>query len=191
MKAKIFAAAVGVVTTLTGVNSALAQEAKTREQVKAEFFEAARTGDLYVGDSSLKQNEICPSCYPAKPAVVGKSRGQVRAELAAAIKSGDIIVGDQSLSLRELFPSQYPPVAIDAGKTREQVEAERGAAERNGDIVVSFAGKPEREIAPGFFEKARVPASPFYASAQTGRKTRAQVYAEPVAAKRAGESGID
>ena len=77
--------------------TAQAQGAKTRAQVKAELAEAIRTGDMPAGgESGLKLNEICPSCYPAKPAVAGKSREQVRAELAEAIRTGDVSTGGES-----------------------------------------------------------------------------------------------
>ena len=88
--------------------TAQAQGAKTRAQVKAELAEAIRTGDMPAGgESGLKLNEICPSCYPAKPAVAGKSREQVRAELAEAIRTGDVSTGGESAStLNDIFPQR-------------------------------------------------------------------------------------
>jgi hypothetical protein len=170
--------------------SAKADPGETHKQVQADSIAVQQDGDTIMGFSGKTQRELFPGNYPATTTGVGKTREQVKAELAAAIKSGDIIVGDFSYSLRELFPSQYPAVATGPAKTREQVKAEFAVAQQSGDIVTSFAAKTERELSAGFVEKSRLAASPSYALVQTSGKTRAQVYAELVAAKKAGDVGI-
>ena len=48
--------------------TAQAQSEKTREQVKAEYAEAVRTGDVIpAGDAGLKLNELYPQRYPHAP----------------------------------------------------------------------------------------------------------------------------
>lgn len=116
-------------------SSAIAQPAKTRAQVRAELAEAIRTGDIVVGESSLKLNERHPHRYPAFPKAAGKTREQVKAELAEAIRTGDVVVGESSLKLNEIHPHRYPSVATGPGKTRAQVLAELAEATRTGDIL--------------------------------------------------------
>ncbi len=106
-------------------SQAMAEPAKTRAEVKAELAEAIRTGDIVVGESSLKLNELFPHRYPAASKEQGKTRDQVKAELAEAIRTGDILAsGDSGLKLNEIRPDQYPAVAQGPGKTRAQVQAE-------------------------------------------------------------------
>ena len=71
-----------------------AQPTKTREQVRAELFEAIRTGDMPAPNNGMdaqgistgaKLNELHPDRYPAKAmAVSSKTREQVRAEVIEA-----------------------------------------------------------------------------------------------------------
>lgn len=92
--------------------NALAADAaapKTREQVRAELFEAQRTGDIIAnGETGAKLNEVYPSLYPAKVVSQGLSRDQVHAELREAQRNGDIVAnGETGARLNELFPSRY------------------------------------------------------------------------------------
>jgi hypothetical protein len=122
---------------------AQAQSEKTREQVKAEWADAIRTGDVLAsGESGLKLNELYPRRYPRAPAAIGATRAQVKAELAEAIRTGDIIAsGESGLRLNEEFPHLYPAVAALAGKTRAQIKAETEEAIRTGDMVAAGEGE--------------------------------------------------
>lgn len=113
MRIKLAGAAMALAAALTAHGGALAQEGKTREQVKAELAEAIRTGDIILGDSSLKEKDLWPKLYPAPApaAAAGKTREQVKAELAEAIRNGEITVGDSIYKENELWPGRYPGVA--------------------------------------------------------------------------------
>ena len=59
-------------------------EAKTRDQVRADFLNAQRNGDLLAdGESGLTQRQVNPQAYPAVVAQT-RTRAQVQAELLAA-----------------------------------------------------------------------------------------------------------
>src|SRR3546814_1552650 len=79
----------------------------TREQVKAEFAEAIRTGNIVTGESSAKLNEQFPALYPEQQVQSTVTRAQVQAELAEAIRTGNVTVGESSAKLNEVFPQQY------------------------------------------------------------------------------------
>jgi len=81
--------------------TAQAQSEKTREQVKAEYAEAVRTGDVIpAGDAGLKLNELYAQRYPHAQVTVGPTRAQVKAELAEAIRTGDMMAsGELGLKL--------------------------------------------------------------------------------------------
>ncbi|MFO6418633.1 DUF4148 domain-containing protein [Hylemonella sp. W303a] len=114
---------------------ALADTAKTREQVQAELAQAVRSGTIVaVGEDSLTLNEQFPGLYPQQTAKAGKTAEQAQAELTAAVRNGDMVVGTSS-KMNQLFPDLYPKQAAKAGKTREQVQAELADAVRTGDIV--------------------------------------------------------
>jgi hypothetical protein len=120
--------------------TAQAQSEKTREQVKAEYAEAVRTGDVIpAGDAGLKLNELYPQRYPHGAVAVAVSRAQVKAELAEAIRTGDMMAtGELGLKLNEEFPQRYPAiVAVASTKTRDQVNAETREAIRNGDMYAA------------------------------------------------------
>src|SRR3546814_3159813 len=55
--------------------------------VQAELAEAIRTGNVTVGESSAKLNEVFPQQY-AQQSVDSKSRAEVRTELAEAAANG-------------------------------------------------------------------------------------------------------
>ena len=92
---------------------ALAQEPggpKTREQVRAEWMEAIRTGNRPANDETGRmRNEVNPSAYPPKVVVPCKTREQVRAELDEAKCTGNMPAPDDSgCMLRDLYPDLYP-----------------------------------------------------------------------------------
>ena len=89
--------------------AALSQGALTRDQVKAEFAEAQRTGDILgSGETSQKLNEMHPNRYPAKPLTAGKTRAEVKVEFADAQRTGDILGnGETSQKLNEIYPNRY------------------------------------------------------------------------------------
>lgn len=91
-------------------------QGKTREQVRAEFLEAQRTGDIMDYTFDKKLNELYPGRYPAKAAVQGKTREQVRAEFLDAQRTGDIMNYVFDMKLSELYPSRYPVKAAVQGK---------------------------------------------------------------------------
>ena len=90
--------------------AAQAQSEKTREQVKAEYAEAVRTGDVIpAGDAGLKLNELYPQRYPHAEVAVATTRAQVKAELAEAIRTGDMMAsGDSGSSSTKSFRSAIP-----------------------------------------------------------------------------------
>ena len=60
----------------------VAQQGKTREQVKAELAEAIRTGDLIAaGETGQRLNQLYPNRYPQPVLAQGQSREDVRAGL--------------------------------------------------------------------------------------------------------------
>jgi ribosomal protein L30E len=106
----------------------------TRKQVRAELAEAVRTGNVILGESSLRLNEQFPQNYPLQQNVPSKSREQVKAELAQAIRTGNISEGESGQKLNEQFPNQFPAQENIASKTHEQVNAELVEAISTGHI---------------------------------------------------------
>lgn len=84
--------------------------AKTRAQVRAEYEQARRDGDLQAaGDSSLTMREMFPDRYPLPATVSGKTRAQVQAELAEAQRTGQLYAdGDTDMMLKDRYPGRYP-----------------------------------------------------------------------------------
>ena len=116
---------------------------KTRAQVRDEYAEAVRTGDVLApGDTGLKLNELYPQRYPHAPTAPGATREQVKAEYAEAVRSGDVMAGNETgLRANEAYPQRYPaPAAFAFAKTREQVKAETLQAIRDGDMIPSGEG---------------------------------------------------
>jgi hypothetical protein len=117
-----------VLASTFAVGAARAQSPLTREQVKAEYDEAVRTGDLLApGDSGMKLNEMYPSRYPNAlvvgktrvQVVAGKTREQVREEYAQAVRTGDILApGDIGLKLNEEFPQRYAEARAEDSERR-------------------------------------------------------------------------
>ena len=135
--------------------SAWADGGKTREQVRAEYLEAVRTGDLVAGDSGLKLNELYPDRYPAKPTEPGKSRAQVMAELEEAQRSGELEVGETGLKLHEAYPDRYPRQAAGPGKTRAEVLAELEDARLLGDVPLGEDSLTPAERTPWIYAAVR------------------------------------
>ena len=83
-----------IAATLIGSGTALAQEHKTREQVRTELAEAIRSNSILSGDSTMWK-DLAPPVHRSGLRV-GKTRGQVQAELACAIRTDAISSGDSS-----------------------------------------------------------------------------------------------
>lgn len=66
----------------------------TREEVRAEWQAAHRSGDLIaMGELGLTERELRPGSYPAVVQPT-RARSQVREELAQAMRAGDVPSGD-------------------------------------------------------------------------------------------------
>ena len=135
MKTKFAASALFVASAMLLGSPAFAE--LTREQVKAEFAEAVRTGDIMSNKGGQKLNERFPDRYPAMQAQSTLTREQVKAELAEAQRTGDMVVGQSGRKLNEIFPSRYPVKQTPPTLTREQVKAELAEALRTGNYVVA------------------------------------------------------
>jgi hypothetical protein len=156
MRSKPALSTLVIAATLIGSGTALAQQCKTPDQVKAELSGAIRTDTILSGDATMWK-DLAPPLHPAKPAA-GKTREQVKAELAEAIRTGDMYVGDTSRKANEMFPSRYPAQPVVAGKARDQVKAELADAIRT-DSILSGDGSTYKDLAP-----RRYPAAPVTAS---------------------------
>ncbi len=106
----------------------------TRAQVNAERADAIRTGNVVVGESSAKLNEVFPHNYSAQRNVAGKTRDEVRAELAEATRTGNVIVGESSVKLNEAYPHSYPAQQNVASKSRDEVRTELAEAAASGKL---------------------------------------------------------
>jgi len=127
---------------------------ETRAQVKAETLEAARNGELHVGDDDRKQNELMPDRFPKKAMAPTKSRADVKGELAQARKDGDLAIGDQNETARDQNPKRYPPKPMSPGLTRAQVKDETQAAIRAGDVQVGDSGETLAQQNPARYQGA-------------------------------------
>ncbi len=135
MKTKFAATALFIASALLVGSPALAE--LTREQVKAEFAEAVRTGDIMSNRGGQKLNERFPERYAAKQGQSTVTREQVKAELAEAQRTGDIAVGQSGRKLNEITPNRYPVKQAQAPLTRAQVNAEWVEAQRTGNYVMA------------------------------------------------------
>lgn len=131
-RTKISAIALAFSALFAGHAMAADNGPATRDQVRAELAEAVRTGNIFVGESGQRLNEMFPHNYPAQDAAESKTHEQVRAELDEAIRAGNVVVSDSGKRLNEIFPHRYPEQQNVASKTREQVRAELAEAARNG-----------------------------------------------------------
>ncbi len=94
----------------TGLTQNGSPSGVTREQVKAEFAEAVRTGNITTnGERGLQLNELYPSLYPAKPVQASVTREQVKAELVAALRTGDFYLNrENGGKCNEVHPAMHP-----------------------------------------------------------------------------------
>ncbi|AOW12545.1 hypothetical protein LPB072_06485 [Hydrogenophaga crassostreae] len=137
--------------TAAATGSALASDttAKTREQVRAEFFEAQQEGTLIANsETGTTFRQMYPGRYPAATAS-NTTRAQVRAELVEAHQQGTQIANARSgATYRDLYPNQYP-TDMASTVTREQVRAELIQAQRNGTLIANGqSGATYRDLFP-------------------------------------------
>ena len=88
----------------------VAHSTASREQVRAEWLAAQRSGDFVVNaETGQTAREANPKRYPqpAKAAADTKTRQQVRAETVQAIRSGDVVDAESGKKLNELNPKRY------------------------------------------------------------------------------------
>jgi Domain of unknown function (DUF4148) len=133
MKSRLALNALTISVTLIGSGAALAQQYKTREQVRAELAEANRDGSILSGDGTLWRDLGKPR-QPADPASANGTREQLRGELAQGNHEGTILSNDGTL-WTDLGKPRQPADAILARKTREQVRTELAEANRDGTIL--------------------------------------------------------
>src|SRR5450432_4273569 len=144
-----------VLSTLCA-GAAQAQTAVTREQIKADFAQAVRDGDVAPAGEGMTLRQMYPGRYATEPIAAAKTRAEVKLELAEAIRTGDIVEGETGMKLNELYPRAYPATAVAvAGKTRAQVKLELAEAIRNGDIVEGETGMKLNELYPRRYAAAR------------------------------------
>jgi hypothetical protein len=118
-------------------SSAYAQSGRTRDQVEAEYLEAARTGNVMAnGEIGLTLRELFPQNYPAAKPVRGLTREQVTSEMEEAQRTGNIMAAGERGLLNDVNPQQSRE-AVASGKTRAQVRAELREAIRTGNMVAS------------------------------------------------------
>jgi hypothetical protein len=129
----------------------------SREQVKAQWSEAVRSGNVLAnGELGLKLNQLNPGSYAIVHTPIGKSRDQVVAELAEAMRTGNLMAGETGLSRRELEPQRYPTIPQFAVNSRAEVKAELAEAIRRGDMPASGeSGMTLHEVSPGRYAAAR------------------------------------
>jgi hypothetical protein len=64
---------------------------------------------MCANESNLKEREVNPGRYPAKPSGPTKTRAQVKAELEEAKRLGNIPAdGETGMTMREKYPNRYP-----------------------------------------------------------------------------------
>ena len=117
MKTKFVATALVITSAMLVGSPAFAEV--TREQVKAEFAEAVRTGDIMSNKGGQKLNERFPARYAAKQVQSTFTREQVKAELAEAQRTGDMEIGQSGRKLKEMFPNRYRVKQAPSIPTRE------------------------------------------------------------------------
>jgi hypothetical protein len=95
--------------------------------VRAELEQARRAGELVLGESGLRQNELNPLRYRTAPQQPGKTREQVIAELVEARLLGDLQLGESGLTQAEITPQRYAAVRAQRALQAQQM-AEAAAA---------------------------------------------------------------
>lgn len=130
------AAALVLLAAIAGSSFA---QSLTRDDVKAEFTRAQRSGELMpAGEANLMLRDMTPSRYPAQATGPTRSRDQVRAETLAAARQGDLLAaGEADQTQRQIRPDLYPRVASGPAKTRGEVVAEFREARRSGDLMAT------------------------------------------------------
>jgi ribosomal protein L30E len=131
---QVSAIALAFTTFLTGHAMAASDAPVTRAQVQAELAEAIRTGNIIVGESGDRLNEIFVHNYPAQQAAPSVTRAQVQAELAEAIRTGNVVVGESSAKLNEIMPNNYAAGRNVISKSRAQVQSELAEAIASGEL---------------------------------------------------------
>jgi hypothetical protein len=134
MKRTLVLGTLTVTAALIGSSAALAQEYKTRDQVKAELAEANRAGTILSGDGTLWRDLGVPHGADDSDRT-GNTQERVRAALAEAGRAGSILSGDGTLWRDLGSPVYLAGAAPSDGKTRERVRAELAEADRNGSIL--------------------------------------------------------
>lgn len=86
------------------------QSGLSREQVRAELFQARAAGDYVVdAETGAKAYEVTPDRFPARQAKSSLTREQVRAELFKARAAGDFVVDPETgLKAYQANPGLYP-----------------------------------------------------------------------------------
>ncbi|MBA4178433.1 MAG: hypothetical protein C0505_18020 [Leptothrix sp. (in: Bacteria)] len=106
MKTKFAVPALFIASAMFVASPAFAE--LTREQVKAEFAEAVRTGDIMSNKSGQKLNERFPDRYAAKQVQSTLTREQVKAELAEALRTGNyVMAGEESGLCKDVHPYMH------------------------------------------------------------------------------------
>jgi hypothetical protein len=109
----------GLSLVLAGaVSAASAQDALTRDQVRAETHAAQIAGDIPHGDLDVSARNPAGDVHPAAGATAMLTRAQVRAETLQAIRDGDIQQGDTGQTLAQLYPQRYAAIRVRDGETR-------------------------------------------------------------------------
>jgi hypothetical protein len=86
----------------------VAHSTASRDQVRAEWQAAQRSGDFVVNaETGQTARQADPAHYAAAPAVITKSRREVRSETLQAIRAGDMLDAETGRKLNELNPRRY------------------------------------------------------------------------------------
>lgn len=133
-RTQISAIAVAFSAFITGSAMAANTALMTRADVQAEMADAVRTGNVTVGESGQRMNEVFPNNYSAEQARSSTTRAQVQAELAEAIRSGNVVIGESGRRFNEVAPQNYQAQQNIASTSREEVRAELAEAAANGTL---------------------------------------------------------
>jgi ribosomal protein L30E len=131
-RTQVSAIAFAFSTLFVGQAMAADHGSVTRDQVKTELAEAVRAGNMIVGESGERLNEVFPHNYPIQTSS-SVSRAQVQAELAEAIRNGNVVLGESSAPLSLVLPQRYDQQNV-ASKSREQVRGELADAAASGQL---------------------------------------------------------
>jgi len=129
---------------------------KTRDEVRAELFEARRSGDVLAdGEIGAKLNEQHPEQYARSSLDQPKTREQVLAELDQARRQGQLAgAGEFGLTVHDRTPLPAPQMAA-LPKTRADVRAELFEARRKGEVIANGeTGATLKELNPARYSRA-------------------------------------